>query len=163
MISRASDPGREDAVLPTIGVAILLLIHFLFRPSLTAFIASPDLLIGGLLLAALRLRAGHAAALGFCLGVLDGAMALESSGTYALILLTIAFVAARSRDLLFADARYFVAVYLLLGTWLTRTALALLGTANPGILEAAGAALVTAMATTVVCATLESLASSALR
>lgn len=163
MNPRASHPQREGAVLATFGVATLLLIHFLFRPSLITFSAAPDLLVGGLLLAALRLRAGHAAALGFGLGVLDAAMALENPGTFGLILLTVAFAAARSRDLLFADARFFVAVYLFLGTWLTRTALAVLGTANPGIAEAIGSALITAVVTTVVCATVESLTSTALR
>ncbi|TFG64201.1 MAG: hypothetical protein E4H28_05460 [Gemmatimonadales bacterium] len=159
----ASDLQREDAVLATFGVTVLLLIHFLFRPSLTSFIAAPDLLVGGLLLASLRLRAGHAAALGFGLGVLDAAMALENPGTNALVLLTIAFTAARSRDLLFADARFFVVVYLLAGTWLARTALALMGTTNPGILGALGSALITAVVTTIVCASVDSLTSSALR
>jgi cell shape-determining protein MreD len=163
MNRRASDPQRQDVMVATLAVVILLLIHFLFRPSLTTFSAAPDLLAGGLLLAALRLRAGHAAVLGFGLGVLDAAMALENPGTYGLILLLIAFAAARSRDLLFADARFFVGVYLLVGTWLTRTALALLGTASPGILEAVGSALVTAVVTTIVCATIDSLTSSALR
>ncbi len=159
----AADFQREDAVLATVGVVTLLLIHFLFRPSLTGLRFAPDLLIGGLLLAALRLRAGHAAMLGFGLGVLDAAMALENPGTYALILLTVAFAAARSRDLLFADARLFVGIYLLLGTWVTRAALIVLGSANPGFFASIGSALVTAVVTTVVCALVDSLTSSALR
>lgn len=163
MNNRASDLQREDSVLAMFGVTLLLLIHFLFRPSLISFSAAPDFLVGGLLLAALRMRAGHAAALGFGLGVLDAAMALENPGIYALVLLTIAFAAARSRDLLFADARFFVGVYLLAGTWTTRTALALLGTANPSIPGAVGSALVTAVVTTIVCATVDSVTSSALR
>lgn len=163
MTRSAGDLQRADALVSTFAVGVLLLVHFLFRPTLIEFGLAPDLLSGGLLLAALRLRAGHAAMLGFSLGVLDAAMALENPGMYALVLLTVAFAAARSRDLLFADARFFVAVYLLAGTWLTRTALTVLGTASPGILEAVGSALVTAVATTIVCATVDSLTSSALR
>lgn len=163
MTGPAGDLQRADAVVSTITVGILLLLHFLFRPTLTGFGLAPDLLSGGLLLAALRLRAGHAAMLGFALGVLDAAMALENPGMYGLVLLTVAFAAARSRDLLFADARFFVGVYLLVGTWITRTALTLLGTASPGIFEAVGSALVTAVATAVVCAAVDSLTSSALR
>lgn len=159
----AGDLQRADALVTTFAVGVLLLVHFLFRPTLTEFGLAPDLLSGGLLLAALRLRAGHAAMLGFVLGVLDAAMALENPGVVGLVLLTIAFAAARSRDLLFADARFFVVVYLLVGTWLARVALALLGSASPGILEVVGSAVVTAVATTIVCATVDSLTSSALR
>lgn len=163
MTGGVSDLQRADAVLSGLAVAALLLLHFLFRPTLAGFSAAPDLLVGGLLLAALRLRAGHAAILGFTLGVLDGAMALGNPGIYALVLLAVSFAAARSRDLLFADARFFVAVYLFLGTWMARTALSLLGTASPDLLGVVGGALVTAAVTTVVCSVVDSLTSSSLR
>jgi cell shape-determining protein MreD len=158
-----SDLQRTDTILSGLAVTALLLLHFLFRPTLAGFNAAPDLLVGGLLLAALRLRAGHAATLGFVLGVLDGAMALGNPGTYALVLLTISFAAARSRDLLFADARFFVAVYLFVGTWLARTALALLGSPSPDVVAVVGGGLLTAAVTTVVCFVVDSLTSSALR
>ena len=163
MTGGVGDLQRVDAVLSGLAVATLLLLHFLFRPTLAGFSAAPDLLVGGLLLAALRLRAGHAASLGFVLGVLDGAMALGNPGTYAFVLLTISFAAATSRDLLFADARFFVAVYLFVGTWLARTTLSLLGTTSPDVLAVVGGALLTAAVTTVVCFVVDSLTSSALR
>ncbi|MFQ5530396.1 MAG: hypothetical protein ACE5FP_08615, partial [Gemmatimonadota bacterium] len=73
-----ADLQRVDRMMSTLAVVGLLLVHFFLRPRLMAFSAAPDLLVGGLLLAALRLRADHAAALGFTLGVLDAAMALEN-------------------------------------------------------------------------------------
>lgn len=163
MTGGVGDLQRADALLSGLAVTALLLLHFLFRPTLAGSALAPDLLVGGLLLAALRLRAGHAAILGFVLGVLDGVMALGNPGTYALILLTVAFAAARSRDLLFADARFFVAVYLFAGTWLARTALMLLDTTSPDVVTVLAGALVTAAVTTVVCFAVDSLTSSALR
>lgn len=163
MTGGVSDLQRADVVLSGIAVGALLLLHFLFRPTLAESSLAPDLLVGGLLLAALRLRAGHAATLGFVLGVLDAAMALGNPGTYGLILLSVAFMAARSRDLLFADARFFVAVYLFVGTWVARVALSLLGTASPDVVAVVGGALLTAVVTTIVCFVVDSLTSSALR
>ena len=157
------DLQRADRLMSTLAISGVLLLHFLLRPQLMDFSLAPDLLVGGLLLAALRLRAGQAAALGFALGVLDAAMALENLGVYGLVLLTVAFVAARSRDLLFADARFFVAIYLFLGTWLTVATLAFLGTGDPGISVAIGSALLTAASTTAVCVAVDSLSTSALR
>ena len=163
MTGGVSDIQRADAILSGVAVSLLLLIHFLFRPTLVGFAPAPDLLVGGVLLAALRLRAGHAAILGFVLGVLDAAMALGNPGTYGLVLLTVAFVAARSRDLLFADARFFVAVYLFAGTWVTRTSLSLLGTPGADAVAVIGGALLTAAVTTIVCFAVDSITSSALR
>lgn len=163
MTGGVGDLQRADALLSGLAVTGLVLLHFLFRPTLAGSVLAPDLLVGGLLLAALRLGAGNAAILGFVLGVLDGAMALGNPGKYALILLFVAFVAARSRDLLFADARFFVAVYLFAGTWLARAALTLFGTTTPDIVAAMGSALITASVTTVVCFTVDSITSSAVR
>ncbi|MDH3427677.1 MAG: rod shape-determining protein MreD [Gemmatimonadota bacterium] len=161
-MTSVADLQRADTMLSTLTVVALLLVHFLLRPRLD-FIAAPDLLVGGLLLAALRLRAGQAAALGFALGILDAAMALENLGIYGLVLLMVAFAAARSRDLLFADARFFVAIYLFVGTWIAVAALSLLGTGTYDIPIALGSALATAVTTTLVCVAVHSLSASALR
>jgi rod shape-determining protein MreD len=109
--------SRRAAVSSTV-VTALLLVHFLFRPFFVAAPVAPNLLLGGLLLATLRLSAGRGALLGFLLGVLEGAMAMEGMGETALVLALIGYLAARSRDLLFADARYFTLGYLFAGTWL---------------------------------------------
>lgn len=104
-------------------VAAILLIHFLFRPALLALPVAPDLLTGGLLLATLHMRAGYAALLGFVLGVLEAAIGLDGMGRISVVYILTGYLGARSRDLLFADARYYVFAYLFVGTWLTRLGL----------------------------------------
>ena len=83
---------------------------------------APDLLVGGLLLASLKLRAGGAAALGFALGLLEGSMALEGLGALILVFTLIAYAAARSRDMIFTDVRIFLPVCLFVGVWVTEVA-----------------------------------------
>jgi cell shape-determining protein MreD len=117
---------RRAEAVNAIVVALLVLLHFTFRPFLLAAPVAPDLLVGGLLLAALRLRAGYAALLGFILGLLEAAMALEGMGEVALVLAVVGYMGARSRDLLFADARYFVPAYVFAGTWLAQAGILLL-------------------------------------
>ncbi|MCK5483930.1 MAG: hypothetical protein KAJ13_09495, partial [Gemmatimonadetes bacterium] len=91
-------------------VVVLVILHFTLYRFLVRWPAMPNLLVGGLLLAALRMRAGYAAFLGFGLGVLEAAMGLEGLGTTSLILALVGYLGARSRDLLFADARHYVFV-----------------------------------------------------
>lgn len=108
----------------TVLVVVLLLAHFALRPLLIGWTGAPDLLTGALLLGVLRLRAGYAAALGFVLGLLEAAMALKGMGAMMLVYTVLAYVGARSRDLIFAEARVFVPLYLFVGVWLTQVAIA---------------------------------------
>ena len=71
------------------------------------------------------LRAGSAAILGFSLGILEDAMALGGGWT-ALLYTMAAYLGARFRDLIFADSRLFVPLYLFLGTWAIHAAIAAL-------------------------------------
>lgn len=105
-------------------VGALVLLHFALRPLLVEWAGAPDLLAGGLLLAALRIRAGGAAALGFTLGLLEGSMALEGVGASMIAYTAAGYLAARSRDLIFTDARVFLPLYLFAGTWLLQVGLA---------------------------------------
>lgn len=109
--------GNERTLAPMLVIGGLIALHFLFRPLLVQSSLAPDLLAGALLLAALRLRAGHVAALGFVLGLLEGAMAVMGIGALAVIYTLGGYAGARSWDLFFADVRLFLPVYLLLGTW----------------------------------------------
>ncbi|MFQ5679573.1 MAG: hypothetical protein ACE5HP_08935 [Gemmatimonadota bacterium] len=113
-------------------VLVSLLAHFLFRPLLVQWPGTPDLLVGGLLLAALRLRAGGAAALGAVLGLLEGAMALEGLGSLTLVFTVSAYLAARSRDVIFTDLRVFLPLYLFFGVWVTELAVSLASGTPPG-------------------------------
>lgn len=99
------------------GALVLALAHFFFRPYLVRAWWSPDLLAAAVLVAALHLRAGRAALVGFVLGLLEGAMALEGLGILAAGYAALAYAGARMWDLFYADARLFLPVYLLLGAW----------------------------------------------
>ncbi|MGD8496821.1 MAG: hypothetical protein PVF05_11570 [Gemmatimonadales bacterium] len=158
-----TDLQRRDAVASLGVVALLLLLHFLLWPWLTGLTVGPDLLLGGLLLAALRVRAGTAAVLGFVLGPLEAAMGLGDPGTFALVLTLTGYLAARSRDVLFVDAPLFIAVYLFLGTWIARVALVLMAGGPTGVGAAIGWALLDALATALVCGGADTFASALVR
>ena len=158
----AAELQRRDLTVSMTVVVLLLLLHFLLRPWLTGLPVGPDLLVGGLLLAALHLRAGTAAVLGFVLGPLEAAMALGDPGMYALVLTVTGYLAARSRDVLFADAPIFILVYLFVGTWLARGVLVLLGD-GVGPTQAIGLTALDAVATALVCGAADAFASSLVR
>lgn len=99
------------------GTLVLALVHFLFRPYLVEAWWSPDLLAAAVLLAGHHLRAGRAAAVGFVLGLLEGAMALEGLGVLAAGYAALAYAGARVWDLFYADARLYLPAYLVLGAW----------------------------------------------
>jgi len=158
-----TDLQRRDTVVSLGVVVLLLLLHFLLWPWLTGLPVGPDLLLGGLLLAALRVRAGTAAVLGFVLGPLEAAMALGDPGMYALVLTLTGYLAARSRDVLFVDAPVFIAVYLFLGTWIARVMLVLIAGGPTGTAAAIGWAVLDALATAIVCGFIDTFAASLVR
>lgn len=145
-----------DAVV----VVALLLLHFTLHRFFILWPAMPNFLVGGLLLTALRVRAGYAAFVGFGLGVLEAAMGLEGLGTLSIVLAVIAYVGARSRDLLFADARHYVFIYLFVGTWVTELALMLAMQGRPNLAAGLVLAPVSALGTALVCGAAESLAAT---
>lgn len=150
-----ADADRSAARWNGVAVVALVVAHFLFRPLWVALPVGPDLLVGALLVATLRLRAGHAALLGFVLGLLESGMALEGLGSYALALTLLGYLGARSRDLLFADARFYVFSYLFVGTWIGHAVLLLLGTTVPGTAALVLGSAVTAAITSLVCGSAE--------
>ncbi len=139
-------------------VVLLVLAHFTFRPLFRDIPIRPDLLVGGLLLATLRLSAGHAAVLGFTLGLLESAIGLEGVGSLSIVYALIGFLAARSRDLLYADAARFAYTYVFIGTWVAQVGTALALQVVPGVsfvLLALGTAAVTAVVCGAVAASLD--------
>jgi hypothetical protein len=139
-------------------ILVLLVVHFTLYRFFVRWPAMPNLMIGALLLGALRLQAGYAAAFGFGLGILEAAMGLEGLGTISVILTIVGYLGARSRDLLFADARYYVFFYLFAGTWVAELSLMLALPGGPHLLEALVLAPVSALGTATICAAAESLA-----
>jgi rod shape-determining protein MreD len=154
------DVERSVWAWSALGISALLVLHFLFRPFLVGLPVAPHLLIGALLLATLRLSAGQAAAMGFVLGILEASIALEGMGTYALALTVVGYLGARARDLLFADARFYVFGYLFIGTWLADVVLLLLGTSPPGAMRLIAGGAIDALLTAAVCTGVETLTSS---
>ena len=154
------DTERSTRAWSGFGIVVLLVLHFLFRPLFVSLPVAPNLLVGALLLATLHLRAGYAALLGFGLGILESAMALEGMGWYALALTVIGYVGARSRDLLFADARFYVFGYLFVGTWVAEIVLLLLATSPAGPVRLLAGGAVDALLTAIVCGGVESVTAS---
>lgn len=133
---------------------IFLVAHFTLRPLLLEWPVAPSLLLGGLLLASLGLRAGVAAGVGFLLGVLEASVALTGLGVVPALLTGVGYLGARSRDLLWADTRPFIFVFLALGTWVSVLALGVaLGASGAGPLTLAVRAAVSAVLTALVCGT----------
>jgi len=155
-VERSRRGWGPDAIV----VVVLLLLHFTLYRFFVRWPAMPNFLVGGVLLLALRLRAGYAAFAGFGLGVLDAAMGLEGLGIISIVLTLVAYFGARSRDLLFADARHYVFIYLFVGTWVTELALMV---AMPGGTNLAGGLMqapISALGTALVCGTAESVAAA---
>lgn len=109
--------GEGNAHWAIVGALLLALAHFLFRPYLVEVWWSPDFLAAALLVIARHERAGRAAAAGFVLGLLEGAMALEGMGVLAAGYAALAYAGARMWDLFYADARLYLPAYLVLGAW----------------------------------------------
>jgi cell shape-determining protein MreD len=155
--------ARRGPALDVALVVVLLLVHFTFHRFFVRWPVTPNLLVGGLLLAALRLTAGQAALLGFVLGVFEAAMGLEGMGTISLVLTVVGYLAARSRDLLFADARYFTPIYLFAGTWLAELGLLVAMPGGPGLLAGLVLAPISAAGTALVCGAVDFVVASARR
>lgn len=115
---------EERARRWTLGLVVFLFLvgHFLLRPLLLSWSVAPDLLAGGVLLAALHARPGAAAGVGFGAGLLEGAMALEGMGALAALFAGAGYVAARARELFFGDSPLFLPVFVFIGVWALRVA-----------------------------------------
>lgn len=142
--------GRRERG-PLLLVGALWLLHFALRPALVEWTVAPDLLAGGLLLAALRFRPAGAAGLGCALGVLEGSMALGGLGVSMIVYTLAGYAGARSRQLVFTDARVFVPAYLFAGTWLVQVAISVASVAGPSPELWFFRAPVSALLTTIVC------------
>jgi cell shape-determining protein MreD len=151
-LTRSKRGWSPDAAV----VLALVVLHFTLFRFFVRWPAMPNFLIGGLLLAALRLRAGYSAFFGFSLGILEAAMGLEGMGSISIVLTVVGYLAARSRDLLFADSRYYVFIYLFAGTWVAEVSLMLVMPGGPGLLGWIAFAPVSALGTAVVCGMAES-------
>jgi len=114
-------------------IGLLFVMHFALHPLWTGWPAGPDLLLGGLLLGSLGLRASRAAALGFTLGLLEASMSLGPLGSTMLIMAGAAYAGSWFRDVFYSDSARFIPVFLVVGVWVVQTALTLVS--GQGMLE----------------------------
>lgn len=96
--------------------ALLIFLHYTLRP-LLAWRASADFLIIALLLAAVRVRPGVAAMLGFVLGLASDSLALSAFGAGALAMTLIGFSWSKLKAVFFADHVLLNGFFLFLGKW----------------------------------------------
>jgi cell shape-determining protein MreD len=108
-------------------IGLLLFLHFALHPLWTGWPAGPDLLVGGLLLGSLGLRASRAAGLGFTLGALEASMSLGPLGPTMLILAATGYAGSWLRDVFYSDSARFIPAFLVVGVWVVQTLLTLVG------------------------------------
>ena len=96
--------------------SILVFLHYTLRP-LLAWRASPDFLIIALLLAAVRVRPGVAAMIGFVIGLASDSLALGAFGAGALAMTLIGFSWSKLKAVFFADHVLLNGFFLFLGKW----------------------------------------------
>ena len=97
--------------------ALLVMLHYSLRP-LLGWRAEMDFLVIALLLAAVRVRPGVAAIIGFLLGLVADALTPGSYGASALAMSGIAFAASWLKAAFFADNLALNGFFLFLGKWL---------------------------------------------
>ncbi len=96
-------------------VLLLVTVYFFLHLALGLGVVVPDLLTIALLLAARRMRAPSAAALGLLLGLLRDSLSLVAFGADTVTLTLLGYLGSRSRDLFVGDSLLFVGVYLTAG------------------------------------------------
>ncbi|HEX8725339.1 MAG TPA: rod shape-determining protein MreD [Gemmatimonadaceae bacterium] len=107
----ARQAGRTAAV-----VVVLVVLQFIVQP-LLAWRAAPDFVVMAVLYAAVRMRPGWAAVLGFGLGLATDSLALSGFGAGALALAVVGFGASWLKGMFFADNVAINAAFLFLGKW----------------------------------------------
>jgi rod shape-determining protein MreD len=105
------------AVIRTaVVVAVLVVLQFAVQP-LIPWRVSPDFLVIALLYAAVRIRPGSAALLGFALGLVTDSLTLGGFGAGALALCVVGFGASWLKAAFFADTMGINAAFLFVGKW----------------------------------------------
>jgi rod shape-determining protein MreD len=106
-----------QAIRLVLALLIVVLLHFTLRP-LLAWRAPIDFLVIAVMLAAVRLRPGAAALLGFVLGLAADALTPSAFGSGALALALVAYAASYLRAVYFADNAALSALFVFAGKWI---------------------------------------------
>ncbi len=97
-------------------VVVLVVLQFVVQP-LMPWRVSPDFVVMAVLYAAVRMRPGWAAVLGFWLGLATDSLALSGFGAGALAMAVVGFGASWLKGTFFADNIAINAAFLFLGKW----------------------------------------------
>ncbi len=111
-----SQSGVGSALRAFVGFALLVTAHFGVRPLFGSRVMV-DFLVIGILFAAVRMRPGLAALLGFTLGLAVDALAPGSFGAAMLALTVIAFGASWLKAVFFANHIALTGLFIFLGKW----------------------------------------------
>jgi rod shape-determining protein MreD len=111
-------PARANRIQLAVVLLLLLALHFYVRPRLWGPRVSPDFLLVGLMLFAMRSGPGVSAVAGFMVGLAADALTPARFGAGALAHTVVAYVASWARAVFFADNLLVNAAFVAGGVWL---------------------------------------------
>ena len=105
-----------SALRAALVFGLLVVLHYTLRP-LLGWRAPIDFLVIAILLAAVRVRPGTSAMLGFALGLATDSLNAEGFGARSLALTSIAFAASWMKAIFFADNLALNGFFFFVGKW----------------------------------------------
>ena len=108
---------RDERFRLALVFLILAVLHFGLRPLLGDERLAPDFLLLGVLVYAIGARPGNAAIAGFVVGLLNDGLVPTVFGAGAFAYTVVAYLAAWSKAVFFADNLYVNAALFFLGAW----------------------------------------------
>jgi rod shape-determining protein MreD len=109
--------SRASRVQLVLVMGLLVLLHFYLRPRLGSARVSPDFLLIGLVLFAMRAGPGAGALAGFVVGVVNDALTPAAFGAGALAHTVVGYLAAWGRAVFFADNLLDNAAFVAVAVW----------------------------------------------
>jgi rod shape-determining protein MreD len=111
-------PARANRIQLAVVLLLLVTLHFYVRPRLWGPRVSPDFLLVGLMLFAMRSGPGASAVAGFMVGLAADSLTPARFGAGALAHTVVAYVASWARAVFFADNLLVNAAFVAGGVWL---------------------------------------------
>ena len=111
-------PARANRIQLAVVMLLLVALHFYVRPRLWGPRVSPDFLMVGLMLFAMRSGPGASAVAGFLVGLAADSLTPARFGAGALAHTVVAYVASWARGVFFADNLLVNAAFVVVGVWL---------------------------------------------
>jgi len=111
-------PARANRIQLAVVMLLLVTLHFYVRPRLWGPRVSPDFLMVGLMLFAMRSGPGASAVAGFLVGLAADSLTPARFGAGALAHTVVAYVASWARAVFFADNLLVNAAFVAVGVWL---------------------------------------------